>query len=369
MTKKYTNKLKNHKYSPGIATYGLRGPAGKDGLHGNGFFICAYNLSNTESETRTIAINKLNNNEYLSDTVNEKIARKYLANDLIIDITGSIYSVVEVQNEQGMIERLSFSEEPIGNIELINEAGLNARIFNTGVFKRIVNNADIEGLDIVTDTELLKSDEYNDINSRKYPIRIFNSDKDIINDGNKALNPFATFNVLNNNEHVYLNIYHNSDEDVIEFDSNKAIKFNTEFLELDVVNDIPDESIPIGYTNVKVNEDNSKRILEIIYNFISMTKENKLVFDKAEFIKLIEEKNKVNTAVSSTIKSANPLFIVSTKGNGNLLDQQAVSSERKIWTIETFATEIEKLVTDINKIDNIVFVKIIDKIEFTISYE
>lgn len=180
MTKKYTNKLKNHKYSPGIATYGLRGPAGKDGLHGNGFFICAYNLSNTESETRTIAINKLNNNEYLSDNVNEKITRKYLANDLIIDITGSIYSVVEVQNEQGMIERLSFSEEPIGNIELINEAGLNARIFNTGVFKRIVNNADIEGLDIVTDTELLKSDEYNDINSRKYPIRIFNSDKDII---------------------------------------------------------------------------------------------------------------------------------------------------------------------------------------------
>ena len=181
-----TDKLKNHKYSPGIATYGLRGPAGKDGLHGNGFFICAYNLSNTESETRTIAINKLNNNEYLSDNVNEKITRKYLANDLIIDITGSIYSVVEVQNEQGMIERLSFSEEPIGNIELINEAGLNARIFNTGVFKRIVNNADIEGLDIVTDTELLKSDEYNDINSRKYPIRIFNSDKDIINDGNKA---------------------------------------------------------------------------------------------------------------------------------------------------------------------------------------
>lgn len=367
MTKKYTNKLKNHKYSPGIATYGLRGPVGLDGLHGNGFFICAYNLSN--DETAALATNKLNINEYLSDIVNEKMPRNYLAGDLIIDVTGSIYSVVEVKNEQGTVERLAFSEESIGNIELINDAGLNARIFNTGVFKRIVNNADIEGLDIVTDTELLQSSEYNDTNSRKYPIRIFNSGKNIINDGNKALNPFATLNVVNNNEYVYLNIYHNSDENVIEFDSNKAIKFNTDFLELNVVNDIPDENIPLGYTNVKVNEDNSKRVLEIIYSFITIDTTNKLAFNKDKFIKDMEAKNVVNTIVDSTIKSANPLFIISTKGTGNTVEQKVVSGKREIWTIEKFADELIRLIEEVNKIEDIIFVKIIDKIEFTIRYE
>ena len=90
---------------------------------------------------------------------------------------------------------------------------------------------------------------------------------------------------------MYLNIYHNSDEDVIEFDSNKAIKFNTEFLELDVVNDIPDESIPIGYTNVKVNEDNS----------ITMITENNFsnqIYNEEKDEKVIYKSSNLETAVN-----------------------------------------------------------------------
>lgn len=371
---KYSVKTRNHKYAPGIATYGLKGFVGKDGKHGNGVFICSYNLSDGNDDTKKIALEKLNDNKYLISEIDKVTPRAYQVGDLIIDITGSIYILETDEEVKVEAVKLKFSEKAIAEINLMKE--LDVAPFEVKGFNRVVNKPNVSGIDIVSSSDIMQSDEFNDLNSLLYPLRVFVDDTNTLVDGYNVVKPLLSLNAINDNDHKYLNVKYNKSDDTIEFDSNTAIKFNTKYLELDVTESNSNTNIPLGYMNINVNKENNKQIIEFVYSYIEV--DNGYIFNstfKKDFIELVE----VRDIAVDVLKDLDPLIVLNEINNGSVREHafpydKPENSEDVETVVDNFIKQITIVLTEVNKYinnnkTNKFFLEIIDKIDLVIRYE
>ena len=89
---KYKNKS-NLSYAPGLASPGIDGSEGKQGISGNTVYFVDYDLDNSYSIQ--LALQRIENNQILSSLSNKNISsRPYKENDLLISKNRKVYKIV-----------------------------------------------------------------------------------------------------------------------------------------------------------------------------------------------------------------------------------------------------------------------------------
>ena len=153
----FSQRYHNYQYAPGIATYGIDGKPGEQGLPGNSIFFtnyCLSELARAKQFAQKIADNKLPLDS--EDTVLE---RDYRTDDLFIDPKGEVYKIIDIDT---LLTQVASSGDPEGCLQKVGiipvASSISDYVTKSGGSAQINNN--YNGLDIYRYVDVIDFSEH-----------------------------------------------------------------------------------------------------------------------------------------------------------------------------------------------------------------
>lgn len=175
-----SEKIENFKYAPGLATYGIDGKAGAQGLQGNGIFYTNYDLANLtdHDDLKSIIIAILGSKVLIRNTDIE-LTRKYINGDNIICTNGKIFKIINIENYSVNADLSSATAyldffEFVGEIGTLSDSDYFNSVSGESESRLAINAKNYSGFDI-TD---IANDTTADTDSREFGLRIISNNKD-----------------------------------------------------------------------------------------------------------------------------------------------------------------------------------------------
>ena len=220
MSKNGTMKIANCEYAPGIATYGIDGRDGVDGVYGTTMFVSVYNINDNDDAIKFgTAILR---SHIMTDRSEKKILRDYINGDSFLFQDGSIWMLDDVDGLKNAVatgqitksEAIKEYMSHVGNIQSSSDSGFT----NAGKFL-ILDSANYKGF-VIDSTGNSAASLNEEIHTA--PFTIISNEQD----NDNVVRFVSLKSMFAGKSDTSFDIYYDSNNDAWVFDSDKPVVFD-----------------------------------------------------------------------------------------------------------------------------------------------